>query len=146
MAPRLLYNPDDDQVEQHLWPKNLLGAIWLQFARAVEIDKPDYGRCEACQKPFEVSPEGMRPETKYCGVKCRVRADRKRAAETLRLGQAGKDVESIAKEVGSAEDTVRRRLSKAKIKPVEKPTRRRRKQQKKSTKKSSRRRRKKEGK
>jgi len=76
-GPRLLFNPKAGQVELHLLPQNLLGAMWLQFARAVEGDK-EYRRCVTCGGWFEVSPEGMRPEAKHCRTACRMRAYRKR--------------------------------------------------------------------
>lgn len=123
-APRLLYNPSSGCLELRLWPKNLLGALWVQFGRAVDGGK-NYERCSTCGKWFEVSPEGMRPDAKYCSVNCRVRAGREREAETIRRGRAGEDVESIAELIGSNNpDTVRRWLQAAGIKPVEKSTRR----------------------
>jgi hypothetical protein len=79
-AARLLFDPDSDQERVHVLPRNLLGALWLQLARAVEGDK-EYRRCEECQRWFEVSPEGMRPESKYCGTACRMRAYRRRKAK-----------------------------------------------------------------
>ena len=37
-------------------PKNLMGAIWLQFASGIDGNK-DYRRCRACGKWFEISLE-----------------------------------------------------------------------------------------
>lgn len=60
-----------------LVPKNLFGALWLQFAQAIDDDR-DYYRCTQCRKWFEVAPGSGRPDKQYCSNACRQRAYRNR--------------------------------------------------------------------
>lgn len=63
-----------------LTPTGLLGALWLQFAFAVD-GNIDYRQCSECQSWFEIAPGRGRPEKSYCSDACRMRAYRKRKAE-----------------------------------------------------------------
>lgn len=105
-APRLLYNPDTGEQELRIVPGNLLGALWWQFARAVEGGK-GYARCEVCGGWFEVSTEGKRPEAKHCSTNCRVKAYRARQGQARDRAAAGEPVEDIATDLGSDIETVR---------------------------------------
>jgi hypothetical protein len=58
-------------------PVNLLGAMWLQCARAIEGDGR-YQRCPQCQEWFKVPPKALRENTTYCSPRCRVAAFRAR--------------------------------------------------------------------
>jgi hypothetical protein len=58
-------------------PTNLLGAIWLQCARAIE-GVGRYQRCPQCLDWFAVHPKAMRENTSYCSTRCRVAAFRAR--------------------------------------------------------------------
>ena len=104
-APRLLFDPESDQLELRLMPTNLLGALWLQFARAVEASKA-YRRCPVCTQWFEVSVEGKRRHSTYCSNRCRVQAYRDRRDEAVARAAAGESPHSIAKALGSELDTV----------------------------------------
>ncbi len=104
-APRLLYSPESDQLELRLMPTNLLGALWLQFARAVEASKT-YRRCRVCKQWFEVSVEGKRRHSTYCSDRCRVKAYRDRRKEAVDRSAAGESPRSIAEALGSELDTV----------------------------------------
>jgi hypothetical protein len=64
-------------------PTNLLGAIWLQCARAIE-GVGRYQRCPQCRKWFAVPPKAMRDSTSYCTTRCRVAAFRARRREESR--------------------------------------------------------------
>ena len=61
-----------------LVPDSLIGALWLQFAIAVDGNL-DYKRCEECQMWIEIAPGAGRPDKSYCSDACRMRAYRKRA-------------------------------------------------------------------
>jgi hypothetical protein len=61
-------------------PVNLLGAMWLQCARAIEGDGR-YQRCPQCQEWFKVPPKALRENTTYCSPRCRVAAFRARRRE-----------------------------------------------------------------
>ena len=62
-----------------LVPKNLFGALWLQFAEAIDDDR-DYRRCTQCLKWFEIAPGSGRPDKLYCSDACRMRSYRTRKA------------------------------------------------------------------
>jgi len=55
-------------------PKNLLGAIWIQFEEAV-TDNKKFEKC-ACKKWFEVSGKAARSDKKHCSATCRTKAHR----------------------------------------------------------------------
>lgn len=103
---RLLYNPEAGRLELHLAPRNLLGAIWLQFARAVEGNK-EYRRCRVCSKWFAVSPGGKRRQAVYCSTRCRVKAYRDRQEEAVRRARAGETHSKIAQDLGTTVKTLR---------------------------------------
>jgi hypothetical protein len=74
---RMLWHHDRDDVTCCAVPKNLLGAIWLQFAIAVET-KTDFRSCAECQKWFEVTPGTGRKDKQFCSTACRVKNYRER--------------------------------------------------------------------
>lgn len=66
------------QANLYLTSRNLLGAMWLQFALAVDGDK-DYETCAGCGDWFEIGGAGgKRPQSKHCSEACKARAYRKR--------------------------------------------------------------------
>ncbi len=74
VATRLTWNREATTLNIDSMPANLLGAMWLQFAKAVEGNK-SYVRCERCDRSFEInSPQGARRDKKYCSNSCRARA------------------------------------------------------------------------
>jgi hypothetical protein len=87
-------------------PRNLLGAIWLQFAEAAAAQKL-YRRCDFCGIWFEVSPRVAGKSRVYHSNACRVKAYRERQAEAQRRYQAGAAIEDIASALDSEPETVR---------------------------------------
>ena len=57
-------------------PSNLIGAIWLQFAQAINGAK-NWKQCPGCNMFFEVAKWATRSDRKTCSVKCRQRLSRK---------------------------------------------------------------------
>jgi hypothetical protein len=99
-APRLLYDPRRDGLGVYLVPKNLLGALWLQLARAVDGNK-DYRRCGGCGTWMEISLDAYRTHRLFCSNACRSKAYRERQAEARRLYREGQSVEQIAQQLGA---------------------------------------------
>lgn len=64
---RLLLNREGE-LEQHIVPNGLIGAIWLDFALAID-GNTQYRKCERCGTAFPVFPKGHR--RKFCSDKCR---------------------------------------------------------------------------
>jgi hypothetical protein len=80
VSPRLLWDGAYSRLGLHYVPHNLISALWLQLARAVDGERV-FHRCDECRNLFEVqSPEGARADKKYCGAACRARAWRKARA------------------------------------------------------------------
>jgi len=112
ISPRLLANPQYTQLGLYFMPGSLIGALWLQFAQAIDGNK-DYRRCRECQKWFELTPEVARTNRRFCSNACRSKAYRKRQAEARRCDGAGVPLESIAEQLGTDITTVRRWVARA---------------------------------
>lgn len=113
-APSLIYSASDDRAILRIVPQNLLGAMWLQFARAIDGGKA-YARCEVCGDLWEVAPDSdyspeargvHRSNKRYCSDKCRSKALRVRQQRARELHAEGRPPAEIAKELGSDERTV----------------------------------------
>jgi hypothetical protein len=105
-SPRLLWDANRERLGLYIMPAGLVGALWLQFARAVERDSR-FRQCAECGIWFELAPGTARADKLYCSTPCRTRAYRKRQAEAVRLHGEGRSIEDIARELESDPDTVR---------------------------------------
>ena len=105
-SPRLLWEPNRDRLGLYIVPDGLIGALWLQFARAVEREAR-FRQCLECTTWFEVAPGRGRTDKQFCSTACRTRAYRKRQAEAVRLHGEGRSIEDIARELESDPRTVR---------------------------------------
>lgn len=70
-----------DSLKLQWRPLHLLGAMWLQFALAVDSHK-QFRPCANCGTWFEISADGSRASRQYCSDACRMRAYRARKAGT----------------------------------------------------------------
>ena len=100
ISPRLLWEKDWPRLGLFFVPKSLIGALWLQFARAVD-GNTKYGRCLECRTWFEVSLDAARTNRRYCKDACRFKAYRRRQTEAQRLFAKGIPVKQIAKRLDS---------------------------------------------
>ena len=105
-SPRLLWDAKRERLGLYIVPDGLIGALWLQFARAVERDSR-FRQCAECGIWFELAPGTARADKLYCSTPCRTKAYRKRQAEAVRLHGEGRSFEDIAGELESDPDTVR---------------------------------------
>ena len=105
-SPRLLWDAKRERLGLYIVPDGLIGALWLQFARAVERDS-QFRQCAECGIWFELAPGTARADKLYCSTPCRTKAYRKRQAEAARLHGEGRSIEDIARELESDPDTVR---------------------------------------
>jgi hypothetical protein len=99
-GPSLLYEPSKDHLNLRIVPKNLLGALWLEFARGIDGNK-DYRKCRECGRWFEISLEAGRPTKFFCSNACRSKAYRERQAAAQRLSAEGISLEDIAHRLGT---------------------------------------------
>ena len=77
VSARLLWNSSWSRLSLYQVPTDLISAMWLQLARAVEGDR-NFQQCEECRNWFEVSsPDGSRKDKRFCGTACRARFWRK---------------------------------------------------------------------
>ena len=96
---RLAYLPErgDTHPRIRIIPRHLLGALWLQLARAVDGNK-DYGQCLTCENRFEISLQetGYRTNRSYCSDACRSKAYRERQLRAHQFAAQGMAIEAIA--------------------------------------------------
>ena len=76
-SPRLLWDANRERLGLYIVPNGLVGALWLQFARAVERDS-QFRQCAECGIWFELAPGTARADKLYCSTPCRTKAYRKR--------------------------------------------------------------------
>ena len=105
VMPQSIWSADHTRIVLGLVPKNLLGALWLQFAEAVASDKI-YRLCKECSKQYEVN-ESERAVRHYCSNKCRSKAYRERQNEARKKHAAGQSFEDIARELDSDVKTIK---------------------------------------
>jgi hypothetical protein len=79
-SPALIWDLDKNAPVLVLTPKNLLGALWLQFAQAVSGNKV-FRECDECSTWFEVSKAAFRINRMYCSGACKAKAYRRRREE-----------------------------------------------------------------
>lgn len=97
---------DDGNTDVVVRPSNLVGAIALQLALAVEGNK-EYRQCPECGAWYEVHPDTARTSKLYCSSSCRVRAYRSRQNEAAKLFKEGISLEELARRFGADTETVR---------------------------------------
>jgi hypothetical protein len=105
-SPRLLWDQNRERLGLYIVPDGLIGALWLQFARAIERDSK-FRQCAECGIWFELAPGTARADKLYCSTPCRTKAYRKRQAEAVRLHGEGRSIADIARQLESDPDTVR---------------------------------------
>jgi hypothetical protein len=105
LSPRVLWGKDYTHLNLYFMPNSLIGALWLQFAQAIDGNKT-YRRCDECRGWFELSPEVARTTKRFCSNACRVKAYRERKATARQLHSEGVGIEGIANRLDSDPETV----------------------------------------
>jgi hypothetical protein len=77
VSPGLLWDPHGIDLHLRVIPHNLIGALWLQLATAVEADS-HYRQCPGCERWFRVAPGTKRSDSIVCSPTCRTRMYRSR--------------------------------------------------------------------
>ena len=93
--PCLLWDPKKQRMGLYMSPTTLRGAIWLQFAQAIQGNKL-HRQCEQCRRWFEVGAQ-VREDAKFCQQSCRSKAYRERRKEARQLHESGLSFREIAK-------------------------------------------------
>jgi hypothetical protein len=104
---RVLFAGNNPRLNLVLQPQSLLGALWLQFAAAVDAQK-SFSRCPRCGVMFEVSRDtsGKRRSARFCSVRCRVANYRGRIDRARQLKGEGTPVREIARALNTRIPTV----------------------------------------
>ncbi|MBD3336437.1 MAG: hypothetical protein GF355_13060 [Candidatus Eisenbacteria bacterium] len=105
----------------HIIPKSLLGAMWLQLARAIE-DETRFQRCPQCGTWFKLPNKARRSSTTYCSPACRVRTYRDRQAQARKLAAEGASPEEIAAKLNSTAETVSSWIASEEKRPIREAT------------------------
>jgi hypothetical protein len=113
VSPQLCPGGRGESLRLYLLPQNLLGAIWLQFASAIDADH-EYRRCGGCDTWFALTPETARADSHYCSDACRSRAYRQRKQRSWELRAKGLTPSAIAKELDSDVNTVKKWINQKK--------------------------------
>ena len=66
-----------NQLRLQVAPINLIGALWLQFARGIEGNR-EYRRCDACGEWLEIAPGSYTKRVRFCRPVCRVNFHRRK--------------------------------------------------------------------
>lgn len=101
-----------DKKPQTYWellPADLLAALWLQFAMAVE-DQKNYRRCDSCGDWFEAPKDPTRTNQRFCSVTCRNRGHRGKKQKAIELWKQGLHDKAIARAIMVPVETLGRWL------------------------------------
>jgi hypothetical protein len=86
VTPKLLWNRKVGELVLRLSASSLIGAIWLQFAKAVEGNK-EYRQCQnaRCRRWIEVGGNRTaRSDKKFCSPSCKSDAHRRKSEQASR--------------------------------------------------------------
>lgn len=83
LSLELAWSDADARPRTAVVPTSLLGALWWQFARAIDENR-EQAECALCRKPFEYSPKVARKSRRYCSDACRVKQHRQQHQEDAR--------------------------------------------------------------
>jgi hypothetical protein len=89
VCARLLWEAGLNSMRLHIVALNLIGCMWLQFAKAVEGEKK-YRQCENCFGWIEVGGgKASRSDKKFCSPTCKATAHRKKRERARELAAGG---------------------------------------------------------
>jgi hypothetical protein len=109
VSPYLVYDPRRGKRELRLFPQNLLVAMWLQFAQAIDGDR-QLRACKACGKWFVLShkqADGRTARREFCGGPCKSKDYRRRRERALELSAQGAGARQISQELDTSVQTVK---------------------------------------
>jgi hypothetical protein len=106
-APELVPDERARELSLRIVPQNLLGAMWVQFARTTEGSR-DIRRCATCGTWMFISPDTFRTNRRYCSDTCRVKTHKQRKRRARDLRASGAALREIAAEFGTDMATVKR--------------------------------------
>jgi len=105
-SARVLLDEETGRQGLYVNPKNLLGALWIQFSESIDSGTSSK-RCVECGQWVLLAPGTSRSDREFCSDRCRVTAYRKRKKSAARLHREGMSPSAIAKKLESDLETVR---------------------------------------
>jgi len=107
IAPRLLWNTGYSALGLHFVPNNLIGALWVQFAKAIEGSKR-YQQCGYCRTWFEAGGNRTaRADKKFCSGTCKANAHLVKKDQARRMASRHVPVAEIARKLDTKTINVR---------------------------------------
>ncbi len=106
-AALILIDPEEGTQGLYVVPKNLLGALWIEFAESIDSGRSKV-RCIQCGSWIVVAPDTNRSDRTFCSNRCRSKAYRERQSKARLLHRKGMKPREIAKKLNSNTQTVRR--------------------------------------
>ena len=115
VSPQLLWHLEQSRYVIRVVPRNLLGAMWLQFSRAI-AGEVGYRPCKVCSRWLTISTDkfGFRTDREFCSAACRQKDHRRKVREARELEAAGRSVQQIAKHFQTEIGTINNWLTKEK--------------------------------
>lgn len=112
-SPYLRWDWEQKRSTIRVSPKNLLGAMWWQFAQRV-IGEVQIKQCKVCGGSITISREGdgKRIDRELCSAKCRQAHHRSRIRDARRLQEEGLRPVQIAKKLQTSPEVIRNWLAK----------------------------------
>jgi len=80
LVTEIIVNPHNTGTDMIVRPKDLLSALWLQFAYTI-CQNLEFKQCSDCSTLFEVKSKKRRFEKIYCSDKCRKRVSARKRRE-----------------------------------------------------------------
>jgi hypothetical protein len=113
IAPRLVLDGNAWRIREV--PKDLLSALWLQFAISVAEEK-EQRQCKVCKTWFDIprKQDARLLRKEYCSDPCKSRDYRRRKERAQKLKAAGKAPKAIAEELDTDLDIIKKWISKRK--------------------------------
>jgi hypothetical protein len=114
-CPNLKWDWEHKKSTVRISPKNLVGAMWLQFAQRV-IGEVRIRLCKICGKQIKIAREkgGRRADRELCSAACRQANQRQRVKEAHRLHGEGLTPLQIANQMGARIAVINNWISKMK--------------------------------
>jgi hypothetical protein len=108
-------NETDTEFSLRPAPKNLLGAMWWQLARAI-AGEARYVKCKWCKRRIELSTGefGSRSDRQFCSSSCKFKDHRKQVKKAKAMKAQGRTVTQIAKTLRTSTETIKNWLWKKK--------------------------------
>ena len=80
LATEIIVNPHNTGMDMIVRPKDLISALWFQFANVVSRNL-EFKQCADCSTFFEVKSKKRKDQKKYCSDRCRVRVGARKRRE-----------------------------------------------------------------